>query len=123
MRTKILHIGLIAAMGLLAACGSSPRAPQQQIIGQIPAGSPFAKIQPGMSMKQVHDLIGQPTDSYNRMTGKMFIPFYFGSDAVRMEELYKGQGRLTYTGVGATGASYNLYQITYDPSEDGYNNR
>ncbi len=27
MRTKILHIGLIAAMGLLAACGSSPRAP------------------------------------------------------------------------------------------------
>lgn len=40
MRTKILHIGLIAAMGLLAACGSSPRAPQQQIVGQIPAGSP-----------------------------------------------------------------------------------
>ncbi|PTS86765.1 hypothetical protein DBR00_01595 [Pseudomonas sp. HMWF032] len=123
MRTHFLKLSLIAAMGLLAACGASPRTPQQQITSQIPQSSPLAKIQPGMSMRQVHDLIGQPTDSYNSMTGKMFIPFYFGNDAVRMEELYKGQGRITYTGVGAMGASYNVYQITYDANEDGYNNR
>jgi hypothetical protein len=42
---------------------------------------------------------------------------------MRLEELYKGQGRITYTGVGIGGANYNIYRIVYDANEDGYNNR
>jgi hypothetical protein len=123
MRSKFLHLGLIVVMGLMTACASSNKSKEQQIIGQIPPGSAFSKLRIGMSLQQTHDLIGQPTDSYNHMTGKMFIPFYFGRDAMRLEELYKGQGRITYTGVGAGGATFNIYQITYDSSEDGYNNK
>lgn len=35
------------------------------------------------------------------MTGKVFIPMYFGSDRVRIEELYKGEGRIIYAGARA----------------------
>ena len=97
--------------------------PAVELTGRPAAGSKFTSLKIGMSMAQVTNQIGQPTDQGAYITGKAWIPFYFGSDAMRMEELYKGQGRITYTGVGATGANFNVYQITYDPSEDGYNNR
>jgi hypothetical protein len=50
----------------------------------------------------------------------MFIPFYFGDDVMRSEDLYKGQGHITYTGAGIGGVNYHVYQIVYDPSESGY---
>ncbi len=120
---------MFVLIGIITACASSSKnstvssKPQeQQIIGNIPAGSPFSKLKIGMSSKQVHDLIGEPTDTVNKITGKIFIPFYFGSDMMRIEELYKGQGRITFTGAGIGGVNYKIYQITFDPSEDGYNN-
>ena len=85
------------------------------IMGTIPPDSPFAKISIGMSMKHVYDLIGPPTDTKSYTTGKSFIPFYFGSDRVRIEALYKGMGRITFTG-----RSQTVYRIVYDPSEKGY---
>jgi len=76
-----------------------------------------------MSMKQVFDTIGQPTDTRSYTTGKAFIPFYFGSDVARSEALYKGEGRIVFTGVGIGGTGFRVYTITYDPTEDGYNNK
>ncbi len=73
-----------------------------------------------MSQKQVHDILGQPTDTSNRNTGKMFIPFYFGNDMMRFEEYYKGMGNITFTGVGIGGVNLKVYSATYDPNEDGY---
>jgi len=94
-----------------------------EIVGDIPPGSPFSKIALGMPMKQVFDLIGEPTDSRAYVTGKAFIPFYFGSDTTRFDALYKGQGRITFAGAsGLTGSSGKVYRIVYDPTEDGYNN-
>jgi len=86
------------------------------IIGTIPPNSPFAKISIGMSTKHVYDLIGPPTDTRHYNTGKQFIPFYHGTDLVRSEALYKGMGRITFTGRG----SQTVYRIVYDPSEKGY---
>jgi hypothetical protein len=131
MRTKFLQISIFVLIGMITACASSSNKPndlssnakEQQIIGEIPTGSAFSKLKIGMSSKQAHDLIGEPTDTVNQMTGKMFIPFYFGNDVMRLEELYKGQGRITYTGVGVGGVNYNIYRIVYDPNEDGYNNK
>jgi len=91
---------------------------------EIPSNSKFAKIAVGMSMKQVADLIGYPTDKRMYSTGKMFIPFYFGTDLVRTDTLYKGEGRLTFTGgagIAGRGGAFKLYEISYDPTEDGYN--
>lgn len=125
---KVLTITLVCA-GLLSCAGGNKSntgkhgnaVPEgAKIIGIIPANSPFAKLQLGMSIGHVHDLIGQPTDQKNYSTGKAFIPFYFGSDMMRMEELYKGQGRIIYTGLGVGGANFKVFQIVYDPSENGY---
>lgn len=130
MLETLFRITLLISISLIAACASSPgnqggnsssQPKGAQIIGNIPSGSPFSKIKIGMSQKQVHDLIGQPTDIGNHMTGKMFIPFYFGNDVMRAQDLYKGQGRITYTGAGIGGVNFHVYTIEYDTSEDGYN--
>jgi hypothetical protein len=65
----------------------------------IPApGSRFAQLQIGMPMRQVMDIVGPPTDEGSYITGKAFIPFYYGSDRYRYELVYKGQGRLIFAG-------------------------
>ncbi|MDD5277628.1 MAG: hypothetical protein PHR16_16300 [Methylovulum sp.] len=131
MPTKPLRVGLFLLIGIITACASTSNKSNnqstndtevQQVIGNIPANSPFAKIKIGMSSKQVHDLIGEPTDTESYSTGKAFIPFYFGDDVMRTEDLYKGLGRVVYTGAGIGGVNFKVYQIVYDTSEDGYNN-
>lgn len=124
---KILTI--IAALMLLAGCastnnnpGASSAPPESRIEGNVPATVPFAKVKIGMSQGQVHSILGQPTDSKVYQTGKMWIPFYFGSDTHRTEELYKGVGRITYTGMGIGGVNLTVFKATYDPSEDGFQN-
>lgn len=88
----------------------------------IPAPkSKFTKLQICMSMKQVTDLAGQPTDSGAYITGKAWIPFYFGSDRYRYEMVYKGMGRLIFAG-GSLGnfTGGNLIWIIHSASEKGY---
>lgn len=94
---------------------------QGEITGKAKPGAPFTKLQIGMSMKQVTDLIGQPTDSGAYITGKAWIPFYFGSDRHRYEFVYKNQGRLIFAG-GSLGnfTGGNLIWIIHFPNEPGY---
>lgn len=91
-----------------------------EIIGDIPPGSPFSKIKIGMGMRQVHDLIGPPNDQNHYVTGKSWIPWYFGDDRSRVETFYKNQGRLTFTGGGRFSSGGELIRIEYDASESGY---
>lgn len=88
----------------------------------IPArNSRFTRLQIGMSAKQVTDLAGPPTDQGAYVTGKAFIPFYFGSDRHRYEMTYKGQGRLVFAGGGMGDySSGNLIWIIHNPNETGY---
>jgi outer membrane protein assembly factor BamE (lipoprotein component of BamABCDE complex) len=91
------------------------------IYGNPPRHSRFSKLRIGMSAKEVTDLIGEPTDQKTYMTGKVWIPFYFGSDRVRMEYRYKGQGVLTFVGGGGVASShFTLYRVIYNPKEEGY---
>ena len=91
------------------------------IVGKPAASSRFTKLQIGMGMRQVTDLVGQPTDQGAYVTGKAWIPFYFGSDRYRHELVYKGQGRLIFAG-GSAGdwSSGNLISIIHNASEAGY---
>jgi hypothetical protein len=88
----------------------------------IPApGSRFAQLQIGMGMRQVVDILGPPSDQGAYITGKAFIPFYFGSDRSRFELFYRGQGRLIFAG-GAVGTYTrgNLIWIINSAAESGY---
>ena len=88
----------------------------------IPApGSRFAQLQIGMGMRQVVDILGPPSDQGAYITGKAFIPFYFGSDRSRIELFYRGQGRLIFAG-GAVGTYTrgNLIWIINSAAESGY---
>lgn len=92
-----------------------------EITGKPAPGSKFTKLQIGMSMRQSVDLVGQPTDQGAYITGKAWIPFYFGSDRHRYEMVFKGQGRLIFAG-GSLGdfTGGNLIWIIHNPNEGGY---
>ncbi len=93
---------------------------QGEISGLPAAGSRFARLKIGMSQKQVTDLIGEPTDQGAWVTGKAFIPFYFGSDKSRWEMTYKGQGRLIFSNQAGFGTGYYLTWIIHNANEPGY---
>lgn len=131
------HWIILAALLLSAGCASTNKTPAQTasqpaaaaakapdsgIIGDIPADSPFAKIQLGMTQGQVHEILGQPTDSKSYQTGKAWIPFYFGPDVMRTDEFYKGVGVVTYTGAGVGGVHWKVHKAVYNTAEDGIAN-
>ena len=91
------------------------------ITGTPASDSKFTQLEIGMGMKQVTDMVGQPTDQGSYTTGKAWIPFYFGSDTYRTELVYKGQGRLIFAG-GSIGnySSGNLIWIIHNAQEGGY---
>jgi hypothetical protein len=92
-----------------------------EITGKPAPGGKFSKLQIGMSMRQAVDLVGQPTDQGAYITGKAWIPFYFGSDRHRYEMVFKNQGRLIFAG-GSLGdfTGGNLVWIIHNPKEGGY---
>lgn len=92
-----------------------------EITGNPGPNSPFTRLQIGMSARQVIDLIGPPTDQGGYITGRAFIPFYYGSDRSRYEMAYKNHGRLIF----ASGARFsvggsNLVWIIHNPNDTGY---
>jgi len=94
-----------------------------EIIGRPAGNSKFKSLQIGMSMRQATDIAGQPTDQGAYITGKAFIPFYFGGDKHRFELAYKGQGRLIFAGDSAwngMGSTGSLIKIVNDPKDSGY---
>ena len=85
-----------------------------------PANSKLAKVQVGMTKKQVSDILGQPTDENSYATGKMWIPFYFGNDVRRTSWYYKGMGRVVFAdGNAFGGGSPEVLEVNYDPTESG----
>ena len=58
-----------------------------EIVGNEIPGSPFTKLEIGMSLRQVRKELGEKRqdDAYccSYFTGKSFIPFHFGGDKFR----------------------------------------
>ena len=94
-----------------------------EISGVPVPGSAFTKLQIGMGINQVIALVGTPTDQGSYMTGKAWIPFYFGSDKYRIEYVYKNQGRLIFAsgpGFFVNFSNGNLIWIIHNSSEPGH---
>jgi len=129
-----LSLGI--GLGCIAACSSTPTKDQAvstqsadaqkndkgEIIGTPAPNSKFAKLTLGMSMGDVQAVMGHApdrTDSHE--TGKRWIPFYFGTDARRLEALYNGEGCLSFTGGNIWGAAGGeLVKIEVSPSGSCY---
>lgn len=89
-----------------------------EIVGVPAANSRFAKLQIGMGMNEVQDILGRVPDRFHSYeSGKRWIPFYFGNDARRVQAFFKGEGCLIFTGGNIWGAAGgDLVQITVDPT-------
>lgn len=91
-----------------------------EITGKPAPGTKFTRLQIGMSAKQAMDIVGPPTDQGAYITGKAWIPFYFGSDRYRHEMAYKGQGRLIFAGSSGFDSNSHLIWIIHSASDTGY---
>lgn len=85
-----------------------------EIYGTIPASSKWSKLQIGMHQSEVERIIGVSRNVRAYVTGKAFIPFYFGSDSHRYEVVYPGQGSVAYTGGSFGGGMGVLMMINFD---------
>jgi hypothetical protein len=81
-----------------------------------PAGHPFGKVTVGMNDTEVRKVLGEPDNANAYMTGKGFIPFYFGPDQTRTDWMYKGKGRIVFSRNQYSGA-LKVIRVMYNPSE------
>ncbi len=89
-----------------------------EVTGTAVPGSKFSKLQIGMPMNEVQDVMGRAPDRFHSYeSGKRWIPFYFGNDARRLQAVYKGEGCLTFTNGNVWGGSGgDLIGIAHDAS-------
>jgi len=81
-----------------------------------PAGSPLARIETGMNDTQVRAILGEPDNANAYMTGKAWIPYYYGSDTSRTDWMYKGLGRVVFSRNRYSGG-LKVIRVIYDPDE------
>ena len=91
-----------------------------EIIGYPAPGSKFSRVAIGMPIREVEDRIGSPSDTAAHITGKAFIPFYFGGDTSMTELFYKGEGQLSFTPANFGSSDLRLERIIVNRNEIGY---
>lgn len=101
-----------------AAESSTAAAPKPPKGVAPPAGSKLAKVAVGMKPEQVKEIMGDPTNQTTYMTGKMWIPWYFGPTH-QTDWKYKAVGRVVFVNNRWSGQIQSVTRIDYDPAEDG----
>lgn len=90
------------------------------IEGKPAPKSNFPKLEIGMSMKEVWDKVGHPTDQAGRTTAKAYIPFWGGAGLAEYTHYYKGRGRLIFSSSQGSTTNLTLIGIEHDAKESGY---
>lgn len=109
----------IAALALVVGCaggGAQTDGGDAASATPPPAGSALAKVEKGMNETAVRSLLGEPDESNAYMTGKGWIPFYYGPDTHRSDWMYRGQGRVVFSRNRYTGA-LKVIRVLYNPRE------
>ncbi len=119
MRVRVLVL-LVAAVAFVACAsgggGGDGAAPANSQYSDAPAGSALAKVNVGMNDAEVRKLLGDPDNANAYMTGKSWIPFYYGPDTHRTDWMYRGQGRVVFSRNPYSGA-LEVIHVLYDPNE------
>jgi hypothetical protein len=125
-RSLAVAASLALALALNACANAGGRAADQPAAQAAtktadvppPAGSKLAKVKIGMNDVDVRKALGEPTSAKNYMTGKQWIPFYWGPDTGRTDWMYKGQGRVVFSRNRYSGG-LKVIKVSYDPHEKG----
>lgn len=119
---RVLVMGTLAAVlmvgvGGCASTGDTGASSGSAIRGidSVPASSPLSRIKSGMTEVQVRKILGEPDNSNSYMTGKAWIPFYFGGDTHRVDWIYNGTGRVVFSRNQWSG-SVTVVDLVHDPS-------
>jgi hypothetical protein len=115
MTRTALAVALIAGLSFTAAGPARAEEKTEQAAKPIPKGHPFEKIHEGMSDNEVRQILGEPTNREDYITGKNFIPFYHGSDRSRSNWIYKGKGNVVFTRNSYSGL-LSVIEVHYDPA-------
>ncbi len=117
-RILFLFVALLLVLGTggCASGGSAGDGMPSQVRLAPPADSKLAPIRTGMSDNDVRRLLGRPDDSSAYLTGKAWIPFYYGTDTHRSDWMYRGVGRVIFSRNRYSGA-LSVVQILHDPNE------
>jgi len=105
----------LAIAMLTSACAGGSGAAEAAAI-PIPPNSNFAKIELNMGAEQVRSILGAPDNTNGYMTGKAFIPYYYGTDTARTDWLYVGQGRIVFSRNRYTG-NLKVIKVLYNPAD------
>lgn len=123
MSRRLVHLCLAALLvagvqGCASSGGDGGTASTAETKAPIPESSPLSKIEMGMTEIQVRKAIGDPDAVRNYMTGKAWIPFYFGGDAMRMDWIYADVGRVIFTRNRWSGST-SVIDLLHNPDEAG----
>jgi hypothetical protein len=123
-RSGGLLLSALLMLAMVGGCATQATSPRPQgapapAATPPPAGSKLAGIREGMTPEQVQKIAGTPASIKPYITGKAFIPWYFGPDRQRTAYYYKGQGRVIFSGEGGLGTDSHVLRVEYDPSDPG----
>ena len=76
----------------------------------------MAAVELEMPMGRVRELMGAPDDVQTAITGKAWIPYYYGPDTSRSDWLYQGQGRVVFSRNRYSGA-LKVIRVMYNPND------
>ena len=118
MKTVRIILFLALSAFIISACASDGGGGGAYPAGYSapPAGSPFAALTINGTEYDVRKALGEPDNANAYMTGKVWIPFYFGSDLARTDWMYTGQGRIVFSRNRWTGA-LKIIKILHNPNE------
>lgn len=111
-------LGFALAVGVfsLFAC---TRSPMPRSMASAAAGSPLAKVQPGMSFEQVVHVLGLPTSQTTYPTSQVFNPLAVGNEAYVTAFRYGKLGRVWFAGPDYRGQGTSVIGVEEDASETG----
>ncbi len=113
-------VAAAVAVVLVGVAGCARREPVDPVAAApaamaAPESSPMSQVAPGMSDVDVRKILGEPTRTRSYMTGKAWIPWYFGSDTSRTAYTYAGQGEVVFSTNRYSGG-LTVVRVDYNPS-------